>query len=99
MLVFKTAASGILGSGADEVLYLVDATAGALTETFPDATLYTNCKIYLGKSDASVNAVNWNTTSSQTVLTALGSATTGSLTTQGARIGVVSDGANWAGIA
>lgn len=77
-----------------------NATSGTITFTLPSAVNMAGWKIDISKSDSSGNAVTVATTSSQTISgnNASGSyvsATTYALSTQGSRVTVRSNGANW----
>lgn len=92
MLVFLTAASGIVAAGVEPQEYKCDATSGALTETLPDATLNVGLPIYFTKIDTSINTVTINTTSSQTIGDGALSVI---LFSQGSTLSVLSDGIGW----
>lgn len=96
--VFATTNSLTLSANLNVVL--VDASGGAKTETLPSAVGLMGRSYEVVKTDSSGNAVGLATISSQTISgnNAAGSyvsATTYSLAAQGARVSIVSDGANW----
>lgn len=73
-------------------VYLVSASSAAATRTLPDATLSIGQSPYtIVKTDSSANTVTVNTISSQTI----NGSTTKVLSTQWAKVTVVSNGTNW----
>lgn len=88
----KTAAYTLTPGDAGGVVPF-DCTAGALTATLPDATLFTGISFVISKSDTSANKVTIATTSSQTINGAATSVL--KLGIPNERIEVISDGTNW----
>lgn len=75
---------------ADETL-LCNATSAAITVNLPSAVAIKGKRYFVKKTDASVNAVTLDPSSTQTI----DGASTHALSTQYARVVIVSDGANW----
>jgi hypothetical protein len=70
---------------------LVDATAGNLTQTLPDAVLYEGKKYYIKKIDVSTNTVTIDGNGAQTIDSSL----TAVITTQYEAIMIVAFGGSW----
>ena len=73
------------------VVYLVDATAGAVTLTLPTATTTTRRIYHVKKTDSSANAVTIDGAGAETI----DGATTQTLIAQYESIQIVSDGTSW----
>lgn len=92
---FNFAVSGTCSGSLEDETYRINAASGALSRTLPDAALCPGARRTIIKTDSSANAVTVNTTSSQTITSASGSATSKTLAAQGNSITVESDGAGW----
>lgn len=75
----------------NDATILANATGGAFSVTLPTAVGLQGQRYFIKKTDSSANAVTVATTSSQKI----DGATTFSLSTQYAKVTVISDNANW----
>lgn len=74
---------------------IIVVTATGQTMTLPDASAHCLGRVYTIVYTAASGSCTVATTSSQTITTTAGSTTSYSLSAQGKRLSVVSNGANW----